>query len=350
MDILWFVVVLGFLVLIHELGHFLAARAVGIPIDEFGIGFPPRLVTLFTWKGTRFTLNAIPFGGFVRPRMGASPDEPDALRAAPPRHQLLVLAAGPLVNLLFALLLYLVIFVSTGRPNPQQLVVWYVEPGSPAEAAGLQPGDRIIAVEGRSLKDELGLLQRLVRERAGQPLTLTVLRDGQTLTLTVVPRPDPPPGQGPIGIRLLPFGWEPIPLWERVALAWETTWVQVREMVSFPVRLALARTPEERPQGEILGFRGMFTSFQTALYIDRVVNLGVPVYTLFLVASLSLSLGVLNLMPFPALDGGRIVVILGELLVRRRLPVQWEYALMLVGFMVLMMAMFLINLREWLPQ
>ncbi len=349
MDALFFFVALGFLVLIHELGHFLAARAVGIPIEEFGIGFPPRLFTLFTWKGTRFTFNAIPFGGFVRPKPGATPEEPDALRAAPRKHQLLVLFAGPLMNLVLALLVYVLVYLAFGRPTSKEVVIWYVEPNSPAAQAGFQPGDRILTVAGEPI-DDLKTLQQAVQEGLGQPLEVTVRRGTEIITLTVVPRAEPPPGQGPMGIRLLTYGWEPVPVLERLRLAWETTTEQIRALVEFPIRLLTARTPEERPQGEVLGFRGMYTSFQTALYVDRVLGHGLPVYALSLVASLSISLGILNLIPFPALDGGRITVILGEMLFRRRLPVQWEYAIMLVGFVVLMVVMFLINLREWLPQ
>ena len=349
MDVLFFFIALGLLILIHELGHFLAARAVGIPIEEFGIGFPPRLFTLFTWQGTRFTFNAIPFGGFVRPQPGPTPESPDALRRAPQKHQLLVLIAGPLMNLVVALLVYVVVYLAFGKPVPRELVIWYVEPDSPAAQAGMLPGDRIVAVAGRPVED-LEDLQQAVQAHAGQPLPLTIRRQGEVLTVEVVPRRTPPPNQGPMGIRLLTYGWEPVPLLERFRLAWVTTVEQIRALVEFPIRLLTARTPEERPQGEVLGFRGMYTSFQTALYVDRVLGHGLPVYALSLVASLSISLGILNLIPFPALDGGRITVILGEMLFRRRLPVQWEYALMLVGFFVLMLVMVLINLREWLPQ
>ncbi len=349
MDLLLFVLVLGFLVLVHELGHFLAARAVGIPIEEFGIGFPPRLVTLFTWKGTRFTLNLIPFGGFVRPKQGPTPDSPDALRAAPPKHQLLVLVAGPLMNLVTALVLFLVLFGSYGRPVPRELVIWYVEPDSPAAQAGLQPGDRLLEVAHQPVTD-FSTLRELVKKYAGQPIPMKVRRGQTVLTVTVVPRPDPPPGQGAMGIRLLEYGWEPVPGQERVSLAWQSFAQQIEALVTFPIRLLTARTPEERPAGKVLGFRGMYTSLQTALYIDRVLGHRPPVYALSMVASLSLSLGILNLLPIPALDGGRILVLLGEMLFRRRLPVQWEYAIMLAGFFLLMAVMVFINLREWLPQ
>ncbi len=345
MDLLYFALALGFLILVHELGHFLAAQAVGIPIEEFGIGFPPRLVTLFTWRGTRFTLNLIPFGGFVRPRSGPSPESPDALRSAPPMHQFFVLVAGPLMNLLSALVFYLVVFLAFGRPVPSELVIWYVEPNSPAAQAGIRPGDRIVAVQQRPLED-LETLQKMVKDYAGRPLTLTLRRGDRTWTVTVVPRRNPPPGQGAIGVRLLEYGWEPAPLTERVLLAWETTVDHIRALAELPVRLVFGR----RPAGEVLGLRGMYTSFQTALYVDMVLGHRLPVYTFYLMASLSVSLGVLNLLPFPVLDGGRIVVALGEMLFHRRLPVQWEYAIMLVGFLVLMTVMVLINLREWLPQ
>jgi len=349
MDLLFFALALAFLILIHELGHFLAAKALGIEIEEFGIGFPPRVARLFEWRGTVFTLNLIPFGGFVRPKGEGDPSKPDALAQAPPLRRALVILAGPMMNLLVAAAAYILIFGVAGVPKPQAILIWYVEPHSPAEAAGLRPGDLIIAAQGHPTA-EAQELQQVVRAHLGEPLRLTIRRGEATLTITVVPRPNPPPGQGPLGIRIVEYGWQPVPLPERLRLAWSALWEHVLALLRLPwqmLKAYLAPQPQP-PPGEVMGFRGMYTSFRTAFAVDRVAPNPVPVYTLSLIASLSLSLAVLNLLPIPALDGSRLVLALGEWVFRRRLPWRVELALMWVGFFVLLALMVLINLREWL--
>ena len=350
MDLIYFLLALSLLVLLHEMGHFLMALRFGIPIEEFGIGFPPRLATLFTWRGVRFTLNLIPFGGFVRPKSDPEMQEHDALRRAPWRHQFLVVAAGPLVNLLIGVVLLGLIYTTYGLPAEREIVVWYVEPNSPAMQAGMQPGDRILAVDGQPVQD-VQTLHLLIRERLGRPMRVTVRRGEQTLDLQVVARKNPPPNQGPMGIRVLPYGWTPVSFVEAWTYALRTTGEYAYALASFPVQVLQARfTGAPRPEGELIGFRGMYTSLRSAFMIDRLLGHRLPAYSFSLIAMLSISFGVLNLMPIPALDGGRLVVILGEALLRRRLPVRVEYAIMFLGFVFLMFLMVVINLREWLPQ
>ncbi|NPA26656.1 MAG: site-2 protease family protein [Chloroflexi bacterium] len=349
MDILLFVFILGLLILLHELGHFLAAKALGIEIEEFGIGFPPRIATLFEWKGTRFTLNAIPLGGFVRPKGEGDPEHPDALAQAPAWKRFFVVLAGPAMNFLVAWLAYLILFVGAGLPEPQGVLIWYVEPNSPAAEAGLQVGDVVIEAEGQPTRTPEDL-QRVVQAHLGEPLTLTVLRNGQRLQVTAVPRPDPPPNQGPLGIRIVVYGWRDAPLSERVRTAWETFVGHTRALIQLPWQWVkhIMGVQTERPAGELIGFRGMYSSFSLAFQIDRVSPTPVPVYSLSLLASLSLSLAVLNLLPFPALDGSRLLLALAEMIFKRRLPRRVEVAIMFAGFVLLLSLMVIINLREWL--
>ncbi len=349
MDLLFFALTLAFLILIHEFGHFLAAKALGIEIEEFGIGFPPRVARLFEWQGTVFTLNLIPFGGFVRARGEGDPQQPDALAQAPPGRRALVILAGPLMNLLIGALAYLIIFGVMGREEPQAILIWYVEPQSPAEAAGLQPGDLIVAVEGQPVR-QVTELHALLRPYRGRPVHLTIRREERTLTVTLVPRRNPPPNQGPMGIRVLEYGWVPVPWGERLRLAWEATYEYTRALLRLPWDFlhSFFNPQVAPPQGEVLGFRGMYTSFQLAFAVDRAARTPVPVMTLSLIASLSISLAVLNLLPIPALDGSRLLLALGEAVLGKRLPWRVEFVLMLVGFIFLLALMVLINVREWL--
>ncbi len=349
MDLLFFALALAFLILIHELGHFLAAKALGIEIEEFGIGFPPRVARLFEWRGTVFTLNLIPLGGFVRAKGEGNPEQPDALAQAPPLRRAVVVLAGPLMNFLVAALIYFLIYGATGKPHSQAVLVWWVEPNSPAQAAGLRPGDLIVAAQGQPVTRAEALQQVVRATPPGQPVRLTVRRGDQTLQLAVQPRIQPPPGQGPMGIRIIDYGWQPVPLSERLRLAWQGLWAHTWALVRLPWQMLQAWLvpAAEPPPGEVMGFRGMYNSFQLAFAVDQAAPAPVPIYSLSLLASLSLSLAVLNMLPIPALDGSRLVLALGEWLFRRRLPWRVEVALMLMGFVLLLALMVLINLREW---
>src|SRR5512146_3121336 len=150
-SILLFVIAVSFLAFIHELGHFLMARLFKIDVEEFGLGFPPRAVKLFNWKGTDFTLNWIPFGAFVRPKGETDPAIPGGLGAAHPLKRLAVLLGGPVMNLLAGVILFSLIFVQTGIPDSSKVVIDGVVPGSAAEAGGLQKGDLVVSANSTTI-------------------------------------------------------------------------------------------------------------------------------------------------------------------------------------------------------
>src|SRR5512139_4113501 len=156
-EIVTFVAALAGLILIHEFGHFLAARMMNIEVEEFGLGFPPRLATLFTWKGTRFSLNWIPLGGFVRPKGENDPSIPDGLAAANPWKRLCVYFAGPFANLLIGVVLITMIISQVGVSVPDQVQILEVIPNTPAAAAGLLAGDLILETDGVPVKSTTGL-------------------------------------------------------------------------------------------------------------------------------------------------------------------------------------------------
>src|SRR5690606_23678589 len=128
MTLILFVVALVSLIVVHELGHFFAAKLSGIKVKEFGIGLPPRVLTLFKWGETDFTLNALPLGGFVLPEGENDPEVPSGLAAAPPLKRIFVLLAGPAMNLLAAVALYFIIFMQIGTPDLSKVQVMAVAP------------------------------------------------------------------------------------------------------------------------------------------------------------------------------------------------------------------------------
>ena len=197
---LWIIPVLAVLILVHELGHFFAARACGVKVEEFGIGIPPRL---FGWtrNGVIWSINAIPFGGFVRVKgEDGSNTESDSMNAKPPHQRAFFLAAGAAMNVLFAVLLMFIVLGVKGDLH-QNIYIGDVSGGSPAARAGWQPGDRIVKVNGDSVETATEI-SALTREYGDRDMRVTVERRGQLVETVVTPRKNPPEGQGRVGILM----------------------------------------------------------------------------------------------------------------------------------------------------
>ncbi|MCA9833340.1 MAG: site-2 protease family protein [Thermomicrobiales bacterium] len=190
--------ILAFLIVIHELGHFFAARSVGVTVEEFGIGLPPR-VTGWKWKGTLWSLNWLPIGGFVRVKgEDANDREPGSMQIVSPWARGWFLIAGPLMNLLAALLISMVLVATTGT-STEGAFINRVEPDSPAASAGWLPGDRILAIDGVEIQGTQDAISAVNAHR-GEEITVTIQRGNETIDTSVVPRENPPAGQGSTGI------------------------------------------------------------------------------------------------------------------------------------------------------
>lgn len=344
-SLLPFILAIASLIVVHELGHFLAAKLAGIKVQEFGIGFPPRLVRLFKIRETEFTLNWIPLGGFVRPAGENDPNVPGGLSAASPWKRLFVLVSGPAMNLLAALLLYTIIFAQLGRPDLSTVQIMDVSADSPAQLAGLQPGDVVTQIDGAQI-DSSEELRLLIYANLGDEITITYERDGAVATTTLVPR-DPAPEDGAIGISM---GHPSIPLnpAEAVWYGGRAIYDQADALISLPGRMLSGEINPD--QGRLVGYKGMYDIYTEVREADAAPDSGLPagVNTLSFFASISVSLGLLNLLPVPALDGGRILFTLPELLFRKRVPPAYENAVNLVGLALLLFLMVYINLQDFL--
>ena len=178
---------LGFLIFIHELGHFLAARRCGIRVDKFSIGFGPKLIG-FKRGDTEYCISLIPFGGFVK-MPGENPDErtgaPDEFPSAPVGHRIFVAIAGPAMNVAFGVIVFSLIYLFSGeyvRKSLETTQIGHVVDGSPAQLARLQPGDKLIAINGKRLKDWSDL-QMVVAINPDEELDIEIIRNGQKQTL-----------------------------------------------------------------------------------------------------------------------------------------------------------------------
>ena len=323
---LLFIVILVGLVLAHEAGHFVMAKLFGIKVLEFGVGFPPR-VTGWQFGETEYTINWLPLGGFVRLLGEEDPSDPRSLAAQTAWKRFIVLFAGAGVNLVLPVLLFAIAFSLPHEESIGRAVVAEVIPDSPAEAAGLELGDVIYSIGGRDAKN-VATASRLVRINMGQETDLRIKRGDEFLTVNVTPRWAFPSNQGPTGITIA----SQYPFTERVALApWESIPAGVRATLD---TLMLARN-------EVVGWvkggsgpavAGPVGIAQTTGQVAR--EGGAP--PLFeLAALLSINLGVINLLPLPMLDGGRIFFLLIEV-VRggRRIAPEKEAIVHLVGFVL----------------
>lgn len=339
-DFLLFVVVLGTLILGHELGHFLVAKWRGVKIEEFGIGFPPRLATLFTLDGTEYTLNWIPFGGFVRPAGENDPDVPDGLAASSKLTRTLVLIAGPAANILLAFAAFIFAF-KFAAPDVDRVLVTDTVPGSPAQTAGILPGDIVESAAGVEI-DSFQSLQSAIRDHLGEPLDMVLLRDGEQISVRLVPRVDFPEGQGPIGATL---GYPPDQLgWlESAKLSIDSIRSQVVAIMQLPGRIISGAATEQETR--VAGLKGIHDMIAWASDIDQSAQR--PFFTLNIVGVISVGLALANLLPIPALDGGRLLFVFIELVIGRRISPRIEGYAHALGFLLLLALMVYFNLQDF---
>ncbi len=200
--ILLFILSLFVVILVHEFGHFIASKRIGVAVEEFGIGFPPRLFGR-VWKGTLYSLNAIPIGAFVRSRGENDPSVEGSLAGQGPWHRLLVYVAGPGANILLAFLL-LTTFFAMPRPVvlSDGLLVYQVQESAPAQQAGMEAGDIILTANDESLHTWNDLQMVLARSAAQESVQLEILRNGTHFTVNVVPEHSETLGRNVIGITL----------------------------------------------------------------------------------------------------------------------------------------------------
>jgi regulator of sigma E protease len=341
-----FFLVLTPIILVHELGHFWAARKSGIKVDEFGLGFPPRAFVLFERGGTLFTYNWIPLGGFVRPAGEDDPTVPGGLSSASKRARLFVLSAGAIANFIFAFLLFWLAFV-IGTPvyDETQVMISEVLPDSPAMVAGLEAGDLITAVNGLPVTDRETLIAE-IHDNAGRPVQLGVERDGQALNLIVTPRlpGEYGPQQGPTGIALAyPYvGRQPMGVIAASTAASDSVWRVIYGTVSAPAMLIRGQLdPSLARPISVVGISQL-----AGRAAESSATTGDPFQILFFTAVISVALGFTNLLPLPALDGGRILFVLLEAVRGRRIEPEREGFVHMVGMLFLLGLMVLIIIQD----
>ena len=333
----WILIVpiLAVLVTVHEFGHFLAARFFGVAVEEFGIGLPPRIIGR-KWKGTLWSLNAIPLGGFARMKdENSGGSAPDSFQTKPAYARAIILIAGIVFNFIFAALLFAIIFTIYGAPGDKEIVrIGDVVAGTPAQAAGWQPGDQFVRVGGRQITAQSDLSDA-IGAAAGKSIPVDLLRNGQTVTTTITPRTADqiPQGQGATGITVSAqaiVAREAV--WRAIPHGFGETFRGIGSIYSGLVGLIRGTQP-----GGVSNVTGPIGIAQVVGEVVQQATIPVWVVVFNLTAFISLNLGILNLLPIPALDGGRLLFVVIEWVRRgKRVPPEREGMVHLIGMAVLL--------------
>ncbi|MBI4287953.1 MAG: site-2 protease family protein [Chloroflexi bacterium] len=321
-----FVGVLVVLILVHELGHFVTAKLTGVKVEEFGLGYPPRIVGV-KWRGTEYSLNALPLGGFVRLLGEEDPKDPGSFASKRKSVRFLVLSSGSLMNFLLPALLLSLTFMIPQQVPQGPVSIEEVAPGTPAEQAGLRAGDVILEINDHPVRNTPELI-RDIHLNLGKEIALAVQRDGGRQIVRATPRWAPPPGEGPLGIRSqmkeFTLVTESHPFWEAIPLGMRTL-VNTFKLFRNEIGSMFARGTAPEVTGPVGIFRAT----------GEVAQGGVSPLLSF-AAFISINLGIVNLLPIPALDGGRLFFLLIEAARRgKRISPSKERLVHLVGFAVL---------------
>ncbi len=343
--ILIFLAALSILVLVHEFGHFITARILGVSVEEFGVGFPPRAFGKIFGK-TLYSINWIPLGGFVKLKgeQGESKNDSDSFASKSVWKRLVIVVAGVVMNFLFAVVILTVGF-SVGIPQPirdvqqggkvqdEKIIITSIFPKSPAGEAGIKTGDILETVDGEAVKDT-EKFQSYVKERKGQKISLGVLRGKENIAFSLSPQEIPQAKYIGIGIAFEHVG-----------------------TISYPVHIAFVEAVRLSFSlcGQILHLIGSAIRHVTvsafmgpvgvAASTGAIAKLGFS-YLITLVVQLSLGLAMFNILPFPALDGGRALFIIVEKIRRKPIPQEIENMFHAAGFFLLIALVLLVTVQD----
>lgn len=369
LTILIFIIILGLLVFVHEFGHFIVARRNGIKADEFGFGFPPRFVGVvkndttgkydIIWGNrdiasphTIYSFNWIPLGGFVKIKgeEGGQTTDTDSFANKPAWTRIKVLGAGVAMNFLLAWVLISLVYI-LGLPQPispdqrgkypdQKVQILEVKPGTPAADMHLRPLDEIISIDGKTVVTTEEVTSAIAAKK-GQEFSLVIKRGESVMTLQGVPRTEYPKNEGALGISLSETALMRYPWYEAIIEGGKTT-VKVTETIFVYLGKMLASLVggAEKVALDVTGPVGI-------VYLTKqMTEMGFS-YLLWFAALLSINLGIFNILPIPALDGGRIFFILIEKIKGKPVSHFIENRIHQVGFMLLLFLMLLVTIRDF---
>tara|TARA_B110000196_G_C21143654_1_gene665265 strand:+ start:1972 stop:3093 length:1122 start_codon:yes stop_codon:yes gene_type:complete len=335
-----FFIVITVLVVAHELAHYFTAKIFKVKIIEAGIGFPPRVIGV-TFKKTLYSINLLPLGGFVKLLGEEASDEPDSLSQKSYLQRFIILFSGSFVNLILPILLFTTSYMIPHEVEVGKAQITFVHQDSPAYTAGVKPYDVILSVNNREA-DNVQKAVQLIRINLGKEIDLKVQRGSEIMNLNVEPRWSHPANQGPTGIKIT----SQYPFTETVSMDFikalkEGTRTTIDSFILFRNEIISWFTGNSQP--EFAGPVGI------ADITGEVARQGGISPLLYLTAILSINLGILNLLPFPMLDGGRIFLLLVEILRRgKKIKPEKEALFHLTGFFIFMFLAIIVTINDLL--
>lgn len=342
-----FLFVLGLVVTIHELGHFLAAKAVGIRVEQFSIGYPPRV-----WGkrigDTDYCLSLIPLGGYVKMAgmIDESMENPEKITGAPDEfmskntwQKMLVISAGVIMNFLLAVAIYTGVTMKEGVPQTKDPIVEAVNPDFPAAAAGIKSGDRIVAVNGAAVTDWQSMV-KVIHANPETPVQIRWERDGQTMEAAVTPKRDKTLVEGEIKeVGLIGVG--PRVTYEKVGFA--TAIGEGWKLLG--TNLAMGGATLKMLFTGQAGIKDLGGPVKIAEWSGQAAKAGFTALLLF-AAFISINIGMLNILPFPVLDGGHLAMVLVEAVARRPISTRVKLGIQQVGMLMLLMLIVVITFND----
>lgn len=330
MGIIWTVIILGVMIFIHELGHFISARSFGVHVEEFSMGMGPAIIKKQK-GGTLYALRALPLGGYCKMEgEDADSDAPDSFSKLKPWKKLVVLAAGAAMNVLLALILFIIVSFSQGSSiyAPQ---IGYIADGSPASVFSV--GDKIVKMDNTKINIYADITLKMM-DNNGEDIEITVERDGERITKTVTPYKTENGyriGFSPAIVENTPSVALKNGFYETV-FSVKTVFWSIKQLITGKVGLSSLSGP--------VGVASVVGSAVDS--VEQTADASVRGLLLFLniayiAALIGANLGVMNLLPLPALDGGRIIFILTEMITRKKIPERFEAAVHAAGFALLML-------------
>lgn len=372
-----FLIILSILILVHELGHFTAAKKLGIKVEEFGIGLPPRIFGIKKGE-TIYSVNWLPLGGFVKlygeewgeeksstPIKSGSKLKKKAFYARPVWQKAVVLLAGVFMNFSLAVIIISFLFTQGVMVPTNRVHIERVIEGSPAEAAGLAEKDIIKSIKyqvssipstklraGKSTNQKSKMrdyesveiksgedLIKATKDRLGEEIVLVIVRDGQEIEVSIVPRKEYPEDQGPMGIVISNYEEKKYPLWQAPVLGMKEALV-----MSFHLTKGIAQI-----LWKLISFQPVAKDVAGPLGIAQMTGMAVKFgfrAVLELMGLLSLNLAIVNILPFPALDGGRLLFVLIEGATGKKIKTNWERYIHQAGMIILIALMLLVTLND----
>lgn len=344
-SILVFLIVLSILILVHELGHFIVAKRSGVWVEEFGFGLPPKIFGKKIGE-TIYSLNLLPFGGFVRLHGELTEDSVTKPKRAfinkSKKVKTAVIIAGVIMNFLLGVVCFAIVYSSTGIPRETNKVkVLDIAPGSPAQVSGIVSGDVIVTVKDQEIASTTQFINS-INENLDKKVILEIKSNEEIKKVTIKPRSDHPEDEGPLGVVISSVEIYYPPIWQRPFYG---IYFGTREAVFWGGNVVMGfcnifadlfrgKTPQD-----VAGPVGIF-AITTQAAKTGIMSL------LNLLGIISINLAILNIIPFPALDGGRLLFILIEGVVGRKVVPKVEAVIHAVGMIVLLALLLAITIHD----